>query len=495
MVAAIARHVRTFRDDPDARALAARRVVQDVAAVRDWCERVHYRSRSAFFVMLWTVVAMCVVAAVLVSPWAAAAPAVVLYAATVPARWTVRSRWRRQCLYADVYKLVERSGRVHTQDWRQRGFTTGAKWQQVLAYRRELTPKLRQVKATALGWTAVLHAAPGQTCAVVEKRADRLAAGMWHKVVVRPTLEDGGVGTLVILRVDPFGPDAIRQHPGLRGRTDMWDVMPFGFDELGQEVYVPLVGESWLIGGLLGSGKSVTATNIIAHAALDPTVPLYICDGAGTDMRPFVECIDPADPDSGDYAGQDAGRAIEVLTKVWAIIERRQADMASGGLDHWRRKIERGQEPPVLLVMDEWATYRDSCTDAQRKRFDALLHKILSNYRKTAVVPVLITQQPRFDVVPPKIRNLCSQKWAGHVGSDGQSDIILGDGWADDGISAKDIPDDHVGVGYLTSGGRKPYLVRSFYLDDDEVKRVALRAADLRGEFRRGSQQRTLERV
>jgi DNA segregation ATPase FtsK/SpoIIIE, S-DNA-T family len=57
-----------------------------------------------------------------------------------------------------------------------------------------------------------------------------------------------------------------------------------------------------------------------------------------------------------------------------------------------------------------------------------------------------------------------------------------GHGWAGQGYSATDIDPGTRGVGWLLAEGGIPRRMRAAYLDDDQVRELAARAAGLRAE-------------
>jgi hypothetical protein len=61
-----------------------------------------------------------------------------------------------------------------------------------------------------------------------------------------------------------------------------------------------------------------------------------------------------------------------------------------------------------------------------------------------------------------------------------EQSTILGGGWASAGFSASSIDAAHRGVGFLLHEGGQPVRLRTFYLADDDLGRLARRAEELR---------------
>jgi hypothetical protein len=73
--------------------------------------------------------------------------------------------------------------------------------------------------------------------------------------------------------------------------------------------------------------------------------------------------------------------------------------------------------------------------------------------------------------------------WAFRCSTRDASDTILGAGWATLGYTAATIAGDQRGVGFLLAEGQVPVRLRSYYLSDADLARLAKRAADLRQSF------------
>ncbi|MGH2689720.1 MAG: FtsK/SpoIIIE domain-containing protein [Actinomycetota bacterium] len=62
-------------------------------------------------------------------------------------------------------------------------------------------------------------------------------------------------------------------------RLSLWEAVPVGIDEDGELVWVTLPEHHLLVGGETGAGKSVVVSMLVATAALDPSVKLWLLDG------------------------------------------------------------------------------------------------------------------------------------------------------------------------------------------------------------------------
>src|SRR5258706_9905216 len=64
----------------------------------------------------------------------------------------------------------------------------------------------------------------------------------------------------------------------------MFDPIYLGIDEAGLPVYVPMMYNNMLLGGLPGAGKSVTLSMVVAHAALSMNTRLCLIDGKQVEL-------------------------------------------------------------------------------------------------------------------------------------------------------------------------------------------------------------------
>ena len=444
------------------------RLLADLGVVRDQLVRLHDWSNATFRAATVALVAVSALAWLAVHPAAAAVPTIAVWAATFPSRWTVRAVWARRCHAAGLVAANPRRSKIKPRN----AAAKGSGWQQQVVGATTAHPKLRRpIEQTDHGWTATVAMPAGLKVEDLARKGDDLAGDTWFSVTA---VRDGkpGVGKVTICHSDPFA-DA-HPHPDLHTPRSIHDPCPVAVDQAGHPLQLSLTDQAVLAAGVLGSGKSVTVTNIVAHALLDPLTWPYILDGAMSDYQAFQPAIAAAP--HGSYAAQDVPDAIKVLSEVKALIEQRQQLTAELGM----RKITADDAhmfPPILLVVSEWQSWRMHA--GQRVGdFDRLLGYILSNYRKAHVFPVLDTQDPRHDQTPVGQRNLCTIRWCGRVMDDTASDVALGHGRAAQGVSSMHIPGGRPGVGWWIAD--IPTMARSYRIDDADIDPLVTRATQLR---------------
>lgn len=278
-------------------------------------------------------------------------------------------------------------------------------------------------------------------------------------------------------RVTLVSPDPLAGKAGLRWpaidveRTSFWNPIPLGVGVDGQTVTAGLVGQHMLIGGETGAGKSVSLSEIVAWAALDPEVTMH-----GIDGKEMVE-LGPWEKSFTDLVGTTQS-AIALLEEIVVLLDGRYEMLRMEG----KRKVAPGDGMGLhLIVVDELARFTDDPDKALRERFITLLRDIISRGRAAGIIVVVATQRPSADVVPTRVRDLIGYRWALRCATATSSDMILGTGHASAGANAARIASESKGLGFLLSEGSAPVRLRSFLLTDDDVEALASRAAAVRG--------------
>jgi S-DNA-T family DNA segregation ATPase FtsK/SpoIIIE len=182
------------------------------------------------------------------------------------------------------------------------------------------------------------------------------------------------------------------------------------------------------------------------------------------------------------FVGPDLAQAITVLRRLQIMMDNRYAYLLSIG----RRKIVRGDRFwPYLVAIDEIAFFSATVGKKQdREDFSALLRDLVARGRAVGIIVVAATQRPSSDIIPTSLRDLFGYRWAFRCTTPASSDVILGHGWAGRGYSATDIDPAARGVSWLLAEGGIPRRMRAAYLDDDQVRELAERAARLRADLR-----------
>ncbi|WP_449061234.1 FtsK/SpoIIIE domain-containing protein [Planomonospora algeriensis] len=328
-------------------------------------------------------------------------------------------------------------------------------------------------------WTAVVELPPGTPAVKAMRRRVELAAAAGVDVAqlaIDPVPGHAGRITLWVADDDPLAGDAITSP--LAGRTAVFDAwrekIPVGVDVRGRPIAFRLPERSLLTGGEPGAGKSVASNNLLCALALDPHVRLWPVDGkGGSDLLDY-------EPIAERFVGEpDVAAVLGLLTDLRDEMADRYRKLKAVG--HRKVTGEIADELGIRLLVlhiDELQAF--TCDDEHGKRVVRLLWDLVSRGRAAGIVVSGATQRPAADVVPTRLRDILSIRWALRCTTPQASDTILGQGWASRGFNAASIDPTQRGAGYLLAEGSLPAPMRTYYLGDDDVTALTRRAHRLR---------------
>ena len=253
----------------------------------------------------------------------------------------------------------------------------------------------------------------------------------------------------------------------------MFDPVHLGIDENGEHVYVDLAERNMLIGGEPGGGKSNALNLIVAHGALSYDCKLILVDGKQVELGPWRFSAD-------QFIGPSITAAIAAFEQFQQIMNTRYDKLLADG----KRKIAKDSgEPVYLVVIDEYAYFSATVgKKTDREKFAELARDLVARGRAAGVIVILATQRPSHQVIDPSMRDLFGYRWAFRCTTDSSSDVVLGQGWANEGYTAASIDPLARGVGWLLSETGVPRRIKAAYLTDDDVRYLAAYAAQLRNQ-------------
>ncbi len=340
-------------------------------------------------------------------------------------------------------------------------------------HRHLVLPEILALRLTKSGYRLRVRMPRGTTVDELAESSAVLASNLCVAAVrVEQDRWDASMADVAVVRGNPFSGDTLPWPDIATEKLDLWQPIPVGLDEDGEEVTISLPERNVLIGGLPGSGKSAAMAMFVAAAAADPTAVLYLLDGKRVDLPMWKRCAE-------GYAADDIHMAMQLLLDVRAEMERRYARLETDG--RWKVTAESGLGL-VLIVIDELRFFTKNLKSGASTDFISLLEDIVARGRAAGIVVVAATQRPSVDVVPARLRDLFAYRWAMACSTRDSSDTILGAGWAAEGYDASEIghgPSD-AGIGYLLADGRNPTKIRSYFINQDAAHELADRAAWLR---------------
>ncbi|MET8263095.1 FtsK/SpoIIIE domain-containing protein [Micromonospora arida] len=262
----------------------------------------------------------------------------------------------------------------------------------------------------------------------------------------------------------PTTAEAVPVGPGL----SMFDPIFIGIDEFGQPVYLDVIYRNLLTAGEPGGGKSGLINNICGHAALCDNTRLVLFDAKLVELGPWRDLADA-------FIGPDIDQAIDVLRRLLVVATNRYAWL----LANRRRKLADGDGMSVIVtIIDELAMFSTVLgTKAQQEEFSTLLRGLVSLGRACGMPVIAATQRPSWDIIPASLRDLFGYRAAFRCTSLNSSNIILGQGWAEQGYTASDISPTNQGAAYLLAEGGIPRRIKAAYLTDTDIYNIADYAA------------------
>ena len=334
-------------------------------------------------------------------------------------------------------------------------------------------PRIRRVEETAFGQRVHLRARAGHWFELLEVRAPVLAAATRSMAVrVERDPNDASRIALDVVRCDPLARVGDVEWLSVDdGALSMWDPIHLGTTEGGVPLWTSLVERSVLVGGMPRSGKSNFLRIIATHAAKSPDVEMLLIDPNRVQFSPWRDR-------ALAFADNDPVAACAVLEQVAVEIDRRLDLLTTlpGVPDKVTPEIGREYGmPPWLLMIDELAYHTATAgTSASRARFAGLLRDIVARGQAALIIAVVATQRPTDKIVPRDLGDLFSIRVAFSVMSGGNSDVILGDGWAKRGFNAGDIGLDSAGTAYLLADGGKPVKFKAARIPADVIADLAV---------------------
>lgn len=336
----------------------------------------------------------------------------------------------------------------------------------------EGTPAVLRVTETAAGYALWVRVPRGSSAAQLEKAAETAAAAM-GVAGLRVTRDQANAAlcTVAVVQRDPLAATEPLAWPlADTAAFSLWEPIPVGVDEDGRQVTIRLPERNVLLGGEPGAGKSAALSLLVAAAALDPSVKLWLLDGKRVELAAWASCAER-------LVGPDLAEAVDVLDSLRAEMDLRYAQLLAWG----RRKVSPDDGLGLhVVVVDELALYLATGERKARDRLAESLRDLIARGRAAGVIVLAATQKPSSDVVPTSVRDLFGFRWALRCATREASDTILGSGWAAEGYSAADIDPALRGVGLLLHEGGQPVRLRAAYLDDPTIARIATRATGLR---------------
>jgi S-DNA-T family DNA segregation ATPase FtsK/SpoIIIE len=339
------------------------------------------------------------------------------------------------------------------------------------------------------GWHTQLQLPMGVTVEMINGRKDVLAHNLLRlPVEVWPTEPSTAPGTLDLWVADQGSlSGTVPAWPLLtEGSADYFKGVPVGVSQRGEPVMGKLMASNYMVGGIMGSGKSSMVVGLLLGAMLDPLVEIDVYVMAyNVDYDPMRERLRTLVKGDDDEQVKDALHALRDLrdevTRRGKLLE----ELGGETVKLTRQLAERDPRMrPRVAVFDE-------CHELfEHKEYGPeaaeLAIKVLKKARKVGITLVFVTVSPTASSIPKDVTRNTSHRVAFAVGDHVANDGLLGTGKHKAGITATTLnPAENIGtaltVGFTSNAFE---LVRAYYVrkdaETDQVTPVVQRALALR---------------
>ncbi|MEV4864264.1 FtsK/SpoIIIE domain-containing protein [Streptomyces ossamyceticus] len=327
------------------------------------------------------------------------------------------------------------------------------------------------------GWHTQLQLPMGVTVEMIAGKKSVLAHNLLRKPVeVWPTEPPKQPGVLDLWVADQGSlSGAVPPWPLLtEGTTDYFKGVPVAVSQRGEAIIGKLMAANWMVGGIMGSGKSSLVIALLLGAILDPLVIVeaYVM-AYNTDydpLKPRLRRLVKGDDDEDIEAALNALRSLrDEVTERGKLLE----ELGEGATKVTRElALKDPRMRPKVVVFDE--CHELFMHKEYGKEAAELAIKVMKKARKTAITLVWVTVSPTADSLPRDVTRNTSHRVAFAVGDHVANDGLLGSGRHKAGITATTlIPGEDVGTAVTVGFSGKPFeVVRAHYVARDPDKGI-----------------------
>ncbi|WJV47658.1 zonular occludens toxin domain-containing protein [Streptomyces flavofungini] len=260
----------------------------------------------------------------------------------------------------------------------------------------------------------------------------------------------------------------------IEGTTDYFKGVPVAVSQRGEPIIGKLMAANWIVGGIMGSGKTSIVVALLLGAILDPLViaEVYVM-AANVDydpLKPRLRALVKGDDDEQLKAALEALRSLanEVTVRGKLLEE------LGGESTKLTRELAL-KDPrmrPKVVVFDE-------CHELfMHKQYGPeaaqLAIRVMKKARKVGITLIWVTVSPTADSIPRDVTRNTSHRVAFAVGDQVANDGLLGSGKYKAGIRATElVPGQDIGTAVTYGFTNKPFeVIRSHYVARDPERGI-----------------------
>ncbi|MEV7976227.1 zonular occludens toxin domain-containing protein [Streptomyces sp. NPDC086519] len=327
------------------------------------------------------------------------------------------------------------------------------------------------------GYWSQLQLPMGVTVEMINAKKKVLAHNLLRKPVeVWPTEPPKQPGVLDLWVADQgslSGP--VPPWPLLdEGTTDYFKGVPVAMSQRGEPVIGQLMAANWIVGGIMGSGKTSIVVAMLLGAILDPLViaEVYVM-ATNVDydpLKPRLRTLVKGDDPEQLKAALDALRGLaNEVTERGKLLE----DLGGESPKLTRELAMRDPRMrPKVVVFDE--CHELFMHKEYAKEAAELAIRVMKKARKVGITLIWVTVSPTADSIPRDVTRNTSHRVAFAVGDQVANDGLLGSGRYKAGIRATElIPGQDVGTAVTVGFTSKPFeVIRSHYVERNPEKGI-----------------------
>ncbi|MGW0821815.1 cell division protein FtsK [Streptomyces sp. NPDC002845] len=258
------------------------------------------------------------------------------------------------------------------------------------------------------------------------------------------------------------------------GTTDYFKGVPVAVSQRGEQITGKLMAANWMVGGIMGSGKSSLVIALLLGAILDPLVDVeayVMAYNVDYDpLKPRMRVLVKGDEDEQMKAALNALRGLrEDVTERGKLLEEYGGDSVKLTRE---LALKDPRMRPKVVVFDECHElfmHKDYGKEAAE-----LAVKVMKKARKVGITLIWVTVSPTADSIPRDVTRNTSHRVAFAVGDHVANDGLLGSGKHKAGITATTlIPGEDIGTAVTVGFTAKMFeVIRSYYVARDPEKGI-----------------------
>ncbi|WP_432169718.1 zonular occludens toxin domain-containing protein [Streptomyces sp. 1222.5] len=327
------------------------------------------------------------------------------------------------------------------------------------------------------GWHAKLQLPQGVTVEMVNGKKNVLAHNLLRKPVeVWPTEPPTEPGVLDLWVADQGSLSGkVPPWPLLtEGITDYFKGVPVAISQRGEPIIGKLMAANWIVGGIMGSGKTSIVVALLLGAILDPLVEAEVYVMATNvdydPLKPRLKTLVKGDDKEQLKAALDRLRTLtQEVTERGKLLEELGGD--SPKLTREMALRDPRMRPRVVVFDECHELFMDK---DYGKEAGELAIRVMKKARKVGITLVWVTVSPTADSIPRDVTRNTSHRVAFAVGDQVANDGLLGSGKYKAGIRATElIPGQDVGTAVTYGFTSKPFeVIRSYYVERDPERSI-----------------------